>query len=433
MHTIDKMPGVYTLGYVGENNFRTIEIDMTPWLVDYPNGVASIVHVRPEESLDKAYLAATTFENGILKWQIGLADLGPNEGYGQMQIGLYETNESGEHVGKSVIVKTRVLPSLVAVGDIPDGQKAALDQMAEIKAEVVQTAQAVAEDKQTVVDAKETVSQDAQAVAEAKRLAEEAKTAAETAQGKSETAQRAIEAMTVSSETLTPGSPVVVTKTTDPQTNVVNLNFGIPAGETGPTGATGPQGPQGLKGDRGEQGPQGVQGIQGIQGPQGVKGDKGDPGQDYVITQENIEQIGGMVVGSETVQDTVEEMHEIVYGTDKDGNPLPSTNPHSGNNAKYWALLAQAAAGDAQALLIKERLVDEMVPDTVQTIAFDQAGNVQSITHSNGGTAVRTDVYTFGTETITEVRTLATGQSLTIVTNTTTLATTITYDDGQAA
>lgn len=74
-------------------------------------------------------------------------------------------------------------------------------------------------------------------------------------------------------------------------------------------------------------------------------------------------------------------------------------------------------------------LFQENIPGTVQTIAFDSAGNVQSITHIEGTTAVRTDVFTFGTSTITEVRTLATGESLTIVTNTDTLETTTTYAD----
>lgn len=72
-------------------------------------------------------------------------------------------------------------------------------------------------------------------------------------------------------------------------------------------------------------------------------------------------------------------------------------------------------------------LFQENIPGTVQTIAFDSAGNVQSITHMEGITAVRTDVFTFGASTITEVRTLATGESLTIITNTDTLETTTTY------
>ena len=67
----------------------------------------------------------------------------------------------------------------------------------------------------------------------------------------------------------------------------------------------------------------------------------------------------------------------------------------------------------------------------MQTIAFDSAGNVQSITHMEGTTAVRTDVFTFAASTITEVRTLASGESLTIVTNTDTLETTTTYADAE--
>lgn len=69
----------------------------------------------------------------------------------------------------------------------------------------------------------------------------------------------------------------------------------------------------------------------------------------------------------------------------------------------------------------------ENIPGTVQSIAFDASGNVQSITHMAGSTAVRTDVFTFGDGAITEVRTLATGESLTIVTDTDTLETTTTY------
>lgn len=118
----------------------------------------------------------------------------------------------------------------------------------------------------------------------------------------------------------------------------------------------------------------------------------------------------------------------------QNGTDVDSTSPYYENNANYYLGLTRQAKTEAEALLIKEKLLDEMVPDTTQAIAFDQTtGNVQSITHSSNGVAVRTDVYTFGTNTITEVRTLSTGQSLTIVTNTETLATTITYDDGQAA
>ena len=75
-------------------------------------------------------------------------------------------------------------------------------------------------------------------------------------------------------------------------------------------------------------------------------------------------------------------------------------------------------------------VLDDEIPDTVQTITFDQNGNVQSITHSRNNAAVRTDVFTFAANSVTEVRTLSTGQSLTIVTNLSTLETTITYSEG---
>ena len=74
------------------------------------------------------------------------------------------------------------------------------------------------------------------------------------------------------------------------------------------------------------------------------------------------------------------------------------------------------------------KLQVENIPDTTQAIAFDSSGNISSITHKDGNNAtVRTDAFTFGTNTITEVRTLDTGEVLTIVTNTDTLATTTTY------
>lgn len=84
----------------------------------------------------------------------------------------------------------------------------------------------------------------------------------------------------------------------------------------------------------------------------------------------------------------------------------------------------QGQVGDLNSVLT---LLEETIPDTAQTIVFDSSGNVQRITHVRNSTAVRTDVFTFATSTITEVRTLATGESLTIVTNTDTLETTTTY------
>ena len=73
-------------------------------------------------------------------------------------------------------------------------------------------------------------------------------------------------------------------------------------------------------------------------------------------------------------------------------------------------------------------LLHDEIPDTTQTITFDSLGNVSTIMHTNGNNvAVRTDAFAFATNSITEVRTLNTGESLTIVMNATTLTTTVTY------
>ena len=77
-----------------------------------------------------------------------------------------------------------------------------------------------------------------------------------------------------------------------------------PKGDKGDTGATGPQGVQGPKGEKGDQGIQGIRGPkgdkgdtgeQGIQGVQGDKGDKGDNGDDYVITEQDYQNIANRV------------------------------------------------------------------------------------------------------------------------------------------
>ena len=65
-----------------------------------------------------------------------------------------------------------------------------------------------------------------------------------------------------------------------------------PRGETGPKGETGETGPVGPMGPQGDRGPKGDTGET---GPQGLKGDKGDPGDDYILTQQDKEDIAGLV------------------------------------------------------------------------------------------------------------------------------------------
>lgn len=70
----------------------------------------------------------------------------------------------------------------------------------------------------------------------------------------------------------------------------------------------------------------------------------------------------------------------------------------------------------------------EEIPGTTQEVSFDTDGNIKMVEHKQAYDTVRTDKFTFSGETITEIRTLNnTKATLTIVTNTDTLAVETTY------
>lgn len=110
--------------------------------------------------------------------------------------------------------------------------------------------------------------------------------------------------------------------------------------------------------------------------------------------------------------------------------------PESWTAGHWMQTNVGAEAGGLKSALGKDEitsfLLADPIPDTVQAITFDANGNAQTITHSRDGAAVRTDAFVFADGSITETRTLATGESLTIVTNTDTLVTTSTYAEETA-
>ena len=70
---------------------------------------------------------------------------------------------------------------------------------------------------------------------------------------------------------------------------------------------------------------------------------------------------------------------------------------------------------------ISDDLISEYIPGTTQTVSFDSNNKPSSIVHSKNGTAYRTDIFTWASESVTEQRTLASGERITISTNLTTL------------
>lgn len=76
------------------------------------------------------------------------------------------------------------------------------------------------------------------------------------------------------------------------------------------------------------------------------------------------------------------------------------------------------------AMTIEELLLRSDLPGTTVAVTFDGNGNPSTITHTSGGNTVRIDVFTWGDNTVTEVRT-ASSKRITITTNLTTLAQTV--------
>ena len=180
-------------------------------------------------------------------------------------------------------------------------------------------------EEQSVID--QTIAALNEGVDKAEGFADDAEEAAREAARKA----AEIEELTAQAQTLTPGSQATATY----QNGV--LTIGVPRGDKGDKGDTGERGPQGEqgvqgiqgiqgpKGDKGDQGPQGIQGetgpkgdkgdtgaqgiqgpkgdkgdtgeqgIQGERGPQGEKGDTGEQGDDYVLTEQDKEEIADMV------------------------------------------------------------------------------------------------------------------------------------------
>lgn len=75
---------------------------------------------------------------------------------------------------------------------------------------------------------------------------------------------------------------------------------------------------------------------------------------------------------------------------------------------------------------VLQKLLYDNVPGTIQNYTFTD-GTVSKVEHKSGNDIVRSDVFTYGESSITEVRTLATGEALTIVTNLINLETSVTY------
>ena len=98
MYDIENLPDAIDIGYTGEKDFRTVEVDMTRWLEDMYDGTPAIVFKRPGVA---AYKPVTTFTDGILTWTVQDTDLGTSEVLGFAQFEMKDTDRAR----KSPIIK----------------------------------------------------------------------------------------------------------------------------------------------------------------------------------------------------------------------------------------------------------------------------------------------------------------------------------------
>lgn len=117
MYEVERLPQNIDIGYTGEQDFRTIEIDMSAWVAKVPDGQPTLMHIRPGEY--EPYPVETTFEDNILTWSVSDEDLGTKEGTGLLQVwfGVEDEEQVLRQLGMSAVVATIVHLSLAGEGN----------------------------------------------------------------------------------------------------------------------------------------------------------------------------------------------------------------------------------------------------------------------------------------------------------------------------
>ena len=122
------------------------------------------------------------------------------------------------------------------------------------------------------------------------------------------------------------------------------------------------------------------------------------------------------------------QINQIVAPTGEAPNPAEITDARIGWDNTVYTSLGLAIRGQVTDIHKLMMLEAENIPNTTQTLVYGADGNISTVYHKNSSNvALRTDVFTFTNASITEVRTLSSGETLTLVTNRTTFATTVTY------
>ena len=230
--------GYILLGRCGENLARTVEIDVSEYLLEYPGAVVTLLHRRHGES--GIYPVAAELRDGCLVWQPTSADTAI-AGSGEAEVRVTVDGV----LAKSKILSTMVDKSLTGQEtDVPEASKGWVDAVISATGNVLN--------------------------------------------------------MKAEAESVVYGGPALAKYDGKTGTMHFGIPEGRPgrdgtdgkdgaAGAKGDKGDPGTQGPKGDPGEKGETGATGAKGDKGDPGPQGAQGPKGDPGSDAEVTAANVE------------------------------------------------------------------------------------------------------------------------------------------------
>jgi hypothetical protein len=222
-YSVDKLTTL-DLGKQGENLARTIEIDVSSLLVQWPQATISLLVKRKGDT--EPYIAVTHIEGNILRWPITRAET-EIAGDGKIEIRAVD----GDVLAKSTVGTTHVVASLTGTeGEVPLPAQGWVNQ---------------------VLTAGEAVSE---GVAAAQEFAEQAEGVVEALIGVNTIVQ-----------TLAPGTPASINVVGN-AVDGLTVTYGIPQGERGEQGIQGEKGEPGQQGERGEKGEKGEQGESGSTG-----------------------------------------------------------------------------------------------------------------------------------------------------------------------
>ena len=137
-YRIEDLPQAIEIGFTGEHNINTIQIDYSSWAEGMEHCYPSVVCVRPGETMEDAYIAATTYEHNVLSWPISSSDLGDTEGTGLAQVWLEDVeNASINKSGRSAVFATVVRQSVDGGNVTPPQQAPWLEQMTLLKTQTI--------------------------------------------------------------------------------------------------------------------------------------------------------------------------------------------------------------------------------------------------------------------------------------------------------